>query len=198
MTTQITVAQINDLLKSHNIQGYANEWQGRRIYINLASRNDSRGNQNYQLYIDLETGKLVNKLGKGLTTRAFDADVKAFEAAFNSNQKATDATDESKETTETVEIENKQETTKLVITKPTLKGSEKQIAWANSIIDLFISKIGDTYIPATATPEQIKQAQAMVDNFFAMAHAKEWIEKFKHLNDNSEQKQFWLYVKYGW
>ena len=99
---------------------------------------------------------------------------------------------------ETVEIENKQETTKIVITKPTLKGSEKQIAWANSIVDLFISKIGDTSIPATATPEQIKQAQAMVDNFFAMAHASEWIEKFKHLNDNSEQKQFWFGVKCGW
>lgn len=195
MTTQITVAQINDLLKSHNIQGYANDWQGRRIYINLASKNDSRGNKNHQLYIDVETGELVNKLGKGLTTRAFDADVKTFEAAFNSSQKATN---ESKETTETVEIENKQETTKIVITKPTLKGSEKQIAWANSIVDLFISKIGDTSIPATATPEQIKQAQAMVDNFFAMAHASEWIEKFKHLNDNSEQKQFWFGVKCGW
>ena len=89
MTTQITVAQINDLLKSHNIKGYANDWQGRRIYINLASKNDSRGNKNHQLYIDVETGELVNKLGKGLTTRAFDADVKTFEAAFNSSQKAT-------------------------------------------------------------------------------------------------------------
>ncbi|WP_409044190.1 hypothetical protein [Mannheimia haemolytica] len=38
MTTQITTAQINDLLKSHDIQGYANEWQGRRIYINLSAK----------------------------------------------------------------------------------------------------------------------------------------------------------------
>lgn len=197
MTTQITTAQINDLLKSHNIQGYASEWQGRRIYINLSAKNnESRGDRNYQLYIDLATGELVSKLGKGLTTREFDAAVKAFENAFNAKDTTNTALAESEGTEQ--EQESKQETTKLVITKPTLKGSEKQIAWANSIVDLFISKIGDTSIPATATPEQIKQAQAMVDNFFAMAHASEWIEKFKHLHDNSEQKQFWLSVKYGW
>ncbi|WP_409500210.1 hypothetical protein ACJ7Z2_10130 [Mannheimia glucosida] len=196
MTTQITIAQINDLLKSHNIQGYANEWQGRRIYINLSAKNnESRGDRNYQLYIDLATGELVSKLGKGLTTREFDSAVKAFENAFNAKDNAENtAPVESKET----EQENKQETTKLVITKPTLKGSEKQIAWADEIINLFIAKIGDTSIPVTATQEQIKQAQAMVDNFFAMTNAGKWIEKFKGLNDNSEPKQFWLSVKYGW
>ncbi|HDL4705954.1 TPA: hypothetical protein PXA14_001536 [Mannheimia haemolytica] len=196
MTTQITTAQINDLLKSHDIQGYANEWQGRRIYINLSAKNnESKGDRNYQLYIDLATGELVSKLGKGLTTRAFDAAVKAFENAFNAKDTAENtAPVESKET----EQENKQETTKLVITKPTLKGSEKQIAWADEIINLFIAKIGDTSIPVTATQEQITQAQAMVDNFFAMTNAGKWIEKFKGLNDSSEPKQFWLSVKYGW
>lgn len=197
MKTQITTAQIDNLLKSHDIQGYANEWQGRRIYINLSAKNnESRGDRNYQLYIDLDTGELVSKLGKGLTTRAFDAAVKAFENAFNAKDTTNTVPAKSKGTEQ--EQESKQETTKLVITKPTLKGSEKQIAWANEIINLFVTKIGDTSIPVTATQEQIKQAQAIVDTFFAMTNAEKWIEKFQDLNDNNDPKQFWLSVKYGW
>lgn len=83
MTTQTQVTHINDLLKSHNIDGYANNWQDRRIYINLSSKNNGwRGDRSYQIYFDLSTNTLVSKAGNGLISSDFAADVKKVELLF--------------------------------------------------------------------------------------------------------------------
>lgn len=75
--------KINKMLMENGIAGYASEWNGRRIYINLNSCDKSfAGNRSYQLYFDISAGKLVSKIGKGTTSRAFDADVKKIESLF--------------------------------------------------------------------------------------------------------------------
>ncbi|RPD86287.1 hypothetical protein EGK75_09200 [Neisseria weixii] len=75
--------QINDIMAASNIAGYAKEWNNRRIYINLNTCDRSfAGNRSYQLYFDISAGKLVSKIGKGTTSRAFDADVKKIESLF--------------------------------------------------------------------------------------------------------------------
>lgn len=75
--------KINKMLMENGIAGYANEWNGRRIYINLNSCDAGfAGNRNYQLYFDIAAGKLVSKLGKGTTSREFAADVKKIESLF--------------------------------------------------------------------------------------------------------------------
>ena len=50
-----------------------NVWLGRRAYINLTAFDRSfAGCRNHQLYIDLATGELVDKIGKGTTPSQFD------------------------------------------------------------------------------------------------------------------------------
>lgn len=52
------------------------------------------------------------------------------------------------------------------ITKPQLIGSEKQIRWANDIINNIINILGDIEIPQGTTAEQIAHVQKIVDTFF--------------------------------
>ena len=76
--------KINDMLKNAGIDGYASEWNSRRIYINLAACDKSfAGNRSYQLYFDIASKTLVSKMGKGVTTHIFDAEVKKVAALFN-------------------------------------------------------------------------------------------------------------------
>lgn len=75
--------QINEMMAAANIDGYAKEWNGRRIYINLNTCDRSfAGNRNYQLYFDIGSGKLVSQSGKGTVSSVFAADVKKVEALF--------------------------------------------------------------------------------------------------------------------
>ncbi|OOF85160.1 hypothetical protein [Rodentibacter ratti] len=83
MKTQINHEIINDLLKNNDIQGYTNNWQDRRIYINLSSKNKSfAGDRNYQLYFDLAANELVSKNVKGTVSSAYFADIKKVEELF--------------------------------------------------------------------------------------------------------------------
>lgn len=76
MKTQINHEIINSLLKDNGISGYANNWQDRRIYINLSSKNSGfAGDRNYQLYFDLITNELVSKNVKGTVSSAYRADI---------------------------------------------------------------------------------------------------------------------------
>ena len=52
------------------------------------------------------------------------------------------------------------------ITKPQLIGSEKQINWANDIINNIITILGDIEIPQGATAEQIAHVQKNCRHFF--------------------------------
>ena len=75
--------QINEMMTAAGIAGYAKDWGGRRIYINLDACDRSfAGNRNYQLYFDISANKLVSKLGKGTTSRDFMGDVKKVESLF--------------------------------------------------------------------------------------------------------------------
>ena len=47
------------------------------------------------------------------------------------------------------------------ITKPQLIGSEKQIRWANDIINNILTILGDIEIPQGATAEQIAHVQKL-------------------------------------
>ena len=76
--------EINEKMMAAGIPGYAKEWNGRRIYINPDACDKSfAGDRNYQLYYDLATKKLVSRMGKGTTSRAYHAEVEKVEALFN-------------------------------------------------------------------------------------------------------------------
>lgn len=79
----MTEKKINEMLKNAGINGYASEWNGKRIYINLNSKDRSfAGDRNWQLYFDIASNSLISKNVKGTCTRAFAADVKKVEALF--------------------------------------------------------------------------------------------------------------------
>lgn len=76
--------EINEMLMNAGIAGYAKEWNGRRIYINLdACDNSFAGNRNYQLYYDIAMQKLVSQSGKGTISSAYRAEIEKVEALFN-------------------------------------------------------------------------------------------------------------------
>lgn len=76
-STRITIA------KSLPYVARVNVWKNKRAYVELAARNGSyRGCSNHQLYIDMETGELVNQMGRGATPREYDAQVAQFVAAM--------------------------------------------------------------------------------------------------------------------
>jgi hypothetical protein len=75
---------INAKMTEAGIAGYAKDWQGRRVYINLDACDRSfAGDRNYQLYLDIATQKLVSKAGKGTLSRAFSEATRKVEALFN-------------------------------------------------------------------------------------------------------------------
>lgn len=76
--------QINEMLKNAGINGFAKDWNGKRIYINLNSKNNSfAGDRNWQLYFDIDTNKLVSKNVKGTYTSEYKADISKVESLFN-------------------------------------------------------------------------------------------------------------------
>lgn len=78
------VKELNEMLMNAGISGYAKEWNGRRIYINLDACDKSfAGNRNYQFYYDLTTKKLVSQSGKGIAPSSFLAEVERVEKLFN-------------------------------------------------------------------------------------------------------------------
>lgn len=99
----ISVEEINELLKAHKIAGYANEWNGRRIYINLDSKSSScAGDRNYQLYLDLYTGELVSRNVKGCLSPKFRAETDLIEEIFANPNKVEEVAAEVTETEEVV------------------------------------------------------------------------------------------------
>lgn len=84
------------------------------------------------------------------------------------------------------------------ITKPELVGSEKQIKWANDIINNIISILGEIEIPAGATKEQIAQVQKIVDTFFAETKSSAWIEHYKKFTAQTPKKTVYTAVMVGW
>jgi hypothetical protein len=51
-----------------------NIWKDRRAYLNLKScEKRFAGNRTHQLYIDMQTGEVIDQMGKGVTSREFDA-----------------------------------------------------------------------------------------------------------------------------
>ena len=75
--------EINAKMMAAGIPGYAREWNGRRIYINLDALDRSfAGDRNYQLYYDLASKQLVSKAGKGTLTSEFIAAVNQVQQLF--------------------------------------------------------------------------------------------------------------------
>lgn len=69
MTIAANIAKIEAL----NEVASVNVWKGKRAYINLTACDKSfAGNRSHQFYIDMETGDLVDQMGKGMTSRAYD------------------------------------------------------------------------------------------------------------------------------
>ena len=87
----------------------------------------------------------------------------------------------------------------VVINKPTLVGSEKQIAWATDLINTIASIFdGKLTLPATATPEQAANAQRVMDEFFAQTSAAKWIDRFAGINQRSPFSMIAAEARRGW
>ena len=74
-------------IKGHKLVNYTNAWKTEnhdRLYITLKGKNDSfRGERNHQLYLDRKTNEIVEKDGKGVTRREYDATVESFVNDFS-------------------------------------------------------------------------------------------------------------------
>ena len=84
------------------------------------------------------------------------------------------------------------------ITKPQLSGSEKQIKWANDIIENIISILGEITIPTGAKEEQVTQVRKIIDTFFGETKAAAWIEQYKNFTAETPKKTVWAAVMVGW
>lgn len=121
----ISVEEINELLKAHKIAGYANEWNGRRIYINLDSKSSSfAGDRNYQLYLDLSTGELVSRNVKGCLSTKFRAETDLIEEIFANLNKVEEVAAEEIEVVEAAEVI---ETEEVVATVTTAEKKEEEM-----------------------------------------------------------------------
>jgi len=70
MTTAEKIETIRNLAEVD----FVSIWKGERAYINLKSCDKSfAGNRTHQFYVDIKSGGLVDQMGKGTTSRAFDA-----------------------------------------------------------------------------------------------------------------------------
>ena len=74
------------------------------------------------------------------------------------------------------------------ITKPQLIGSEKQIRWANDIINNIINILGDIEIPQGTTAEQIAHVQKIVDTFFGRQESWVWIDKYSRFTSTTPKQ----------
>lgn len=83
------------------------------------------------------------------------------------------------------------------IKKPVLKGSQKQIKWADDIIDKMINAAGTIEIPANAPEEQVVAFRAMMDKFFSETEAWKWIERYGYKNFK-DFNSVAVEVKLGW
>ena len=80
---------------------------------------------------------------------------------------------------------------------PTLRGSEKQIKWANDIIDTVIELIMPFKIPEKATPEQIAEVQAIFDRYFREDRSWIWIDSLKHITSQTPRDVIAVRIKAG-
>lgn len=80
------------------------------------------------------------------------------------------------------------------ITKPQLIGSEKQIKWANDIIDNIIKILGDIEIPQGATSEQIAHVQKIIDTFFGRQESWVWIDKYSRFTSTTPKQTIFAVV----
>lgn len=80
------------------------------------------------------------------------------------------------------------------ITKPQLIGSEKQISWANDIINNIINILGDIEIPQGATAEQIAHVQKFVDTFFSRQESWVWIDKYSRFTSATPKQTIFAVV----
>ncbi len=80
------------------------------------------------------------------------------------------------------------------ITKPQLIGSEKQISWANDIINNIITILGDIEIPQGATAGQIAHVQKIVDTFFSRQESWVWIDKYSQFTSETPKKTIFAVV----
>ena len=88
---------------------------------------------------------------------------------------------------------------RVIINKPTLVGSEKQIAWATDLINTIASIFdGKLTLHATATPEQAANAQKIMDAFFAQTSAAKWIDRFADVRSNSPFAMIAAEARRGW
>lgn len=80
------------------------------------------------------------------------------------------------------------------ITKPQLIGSEKQIKWANDIIDNIIKILDDIEIPQGATSEQIAHVQKIIDTFFGRQESWVWIDKYSRFTSTTPKQTIFAVV----
>ena len=82
------IESVEEQIKKHELVYSTKEWQtGKhdRLYIYLDGQTrEFRGNRTHQLYYDRNSGKLVEKWGKGYTSDAYDESRKKFLAEFAS------------------------------------------------------------------------------------------------------------------
>ncbi len=85
MTNEITARKIAAIASLPQVAS-VREWKGKRAYINidmsLEPRASYRGEANYELWVDLATGVLISRHGKGTYRPAFIERVHAVEAAW--------------------------------------------------------------------------------------------------------------------
>lgn len=80
------------------------------------------------------------------------------------------------------------------IAKPQLIGSEKQIKWANDIIDNIIKILGEIEIPQGATVEQIAHVQKIIDTFFGRQESWVWIDKYSRFTSTTPKQTIFAVV----
>lgn len=80
------------------------------------------------------------------------------------------------------------------ITKPQLIGSEKQIRWANDIINNIITILGEIEIPQGATAEQVAHVQKIIDAFFGRQESWVWIDKYSQFTSETPKKTIFAVV----
>lgn len=71
MTMIAKTADVTEINRALVGVARANEWQGRRVYINVQGNRTYRGERTAKLYIELDTLELVHVEGPGMTSSAY-------------------------------------------------------------------------------------------------------------------------------
>lgn len=81
--TKITETAAIEFARSLDYVSQAKGWNNSRVYLTIRGNGGNyRGEATSKTYIDLNTGKLVEQMGKGTTSNVWSDNCKALRAAF--------------------------------------------------------------------------------------------------------------------